>query len=129
MLKEHASELERQALNGNFAGTFKIVRMLSRGGVRGNTDVKLDSGVLSASADDRDLAWLQHYSRAFQAEVKNLSEIVIPCPGRPPASLAPNMSPEATYKATQKLAKNKGVGCDGAPAELLQAGEWPLAFH
>eukprot|EP00959_Pyramimonas_sp_CCMP1952_P402026 8424409-Pyramimonas_sp.AAC.1 len=43
MLEEHASELDRQALNGKFAGTFKIVRMLSRGGVRGNTDVKLDS--------------------------------------------------------------------------------------
>eukprot|EP00959_Pyramimonas_sp_CCMP1952_P118114 2469250-Pyramimonas_sp.AAC.1 len=63
MLEEHASELDRQAINGKFAGTFKIVRMLSRGGVRGNTDVKLDSGVISTSSADRDLAWLQHYSR------------------------------------------------------------------
>eukprot|EP00959_Pyramimonas_sp_CCMP1952_P379142 7941770-Pyramimonas_sp.AAC.1 len=67
-LEEHASELDRQALDGTCAVTFKIVRMLSRGGVRGNTDVKLDSGVLSAPVDDRDLAWLQHYSRVFQAE-------------------------------------------------------------
>ena len=36
-------------------------------------------------------------------------------------------SPEATRAAHAALARNKGVGLDDIPAELLQAGRYPLA--
>eukprot|EP00959_Pyramimonas_sp_CCMP1952_P433602 9080123-Pyramimonas_sp.AAC.1 len=53
--------------------------MLSKGGVRGHAGVRMDSGVSSASPADRDLARLQHCSEGVKADVKKLTDIVVPC--------------------------------------------------
>eukprot|EP00959_Pyramimonas_sp_CCMP1952_P212273 4441888-Pyramimonas_sp.AAC.3 len=76
MLEGHAAELDTQALNGKFASACKIARMPSKGGARGNTDVRMDSGVLLVSPADRDLAWLQHYSKVFTADVEKLADVM-----------------------------------------------------
>ena len=72
-------------------------------------------------------AWQAHNASVLRGDIVKQSDLRQPT--RPSHGLVSSfdVGPSSTLSAYKRLGTNKGVGYDGIPAELLQAGESALA--
>ena len=90
------------------------------------TVLKLD-GTLTASPAETEARWVEHYAAVYRGQVVGDAQLVTkPRPDLPHVTM--DVGPVATERSFALL-KNKGVGLDDIPSELLKAGDSPLAIH
>ena len=105
---------------------FGVARSLGAAKTIQNTSVYKLDGSLTTSPEEESARWDEHFAAVFQGEL--VSRDQLRCKAElspPPVSLDTGV--ERTAAAFEALGKNKGVGPDGIPAELLQAGGAPCA--
>jgi hypothetical protein len=112
---------------GDAKGSFAIVRAL--GGARScpNTAIKKLDGSLTQSPEEEAARWEEHHSQVFRGTIVSADDVrskELPAVNGEPDL---DVGPEQTERAFRSLGKNKGVGIDRIPAELLQAGGSPVA--
>ena len=83
-------------------------------------------GTLATDPADIAQRWQEHFAEVFCGEVVAKTALVAIAPSIIGAT-ALDVGPTATARAFRSLGRNKGVGLDAIPAELLQAGGDPLA--
>ena len=71
--------------------------------------------------------WQEHYATVFNGSVVEIADMREDPRPASTCSSTMNVGPAATEQAFKKLGRNKGVGKDAIPAELLQAGERAIA--
>ena len=128
-LDSMAMKAQRCAECGDARGTFAVARALS-GRALGSTNAvyQLD-GTLTDCPASRERRWQQHFSTVFNGPVvdkHSLREEASPS-SQIPFTL--DLGPAAVEAAFAQLGRNKGVGPDQIPAELLQAGEEAAAYQ
>jgi DNA-directed RNA polymerase subunit RPC12/RpoP len=122
-LEQRAVDAQRAAHNGDSQETFAIVRSLS-GGQRSvaNQPVMRKDGTLTSSDMERQERWQEHFAEVFGGTVLPMSSLQSANSDHVSSVSALKVSPTSTSKALAELGRNKGVGRDRIPAELLQAG-------
>ena len=106
---------------------FVVLRALGTRASKPSQCLRRGDGTLTNTTAEVHEVWQQHIATVFQGQVVPRSALR-PEPGSNlglTSSL--DVGPEATRVAYRALGRNKGVGYDGIPAELLQAGESALA--
>ena len=122
-LEVKAGEAQAAAVRGDWRTSFGIVRALGgRRAADAGHPVLLKCGRLSACEAERQARWLEHFCDVFKGTVKTMAELQQVPVDPPVASPTIRVSAEAVGAAVQRLGRNKGVGRDGVPAELLVAG-------
>ena len=85
------------------------------------------NGALTTGEIERQERWLEHFADTFGGLVVNAADLKTVRSD----SLSPardfKLSPESTRTSIVRLGRNKGVGRDGVPCELLEAGESTVA--
>ena len=126
-LHDLAHRAHIKAYQGDFAGTFAIVRSLSGYAPRPIKVVKQLDGSMTSSEQERQLRWQEHFATLYNGRI--MDRAIGPTTT---SVLAVNtnslrITPEMTAKSIRKLGEN-AVGPDEIPASLLKAGGDALAI-
>ena len=127
-LEQRAADAQHAARCHDFGGSFGIVRSLS-----GNTTsksghpVKRKDGLLTSNEQERQERWQEHFADVFGGRIVNKSEIRNSLVEPIVLTSSLETTPQITERAIRRLKRNRGVGVDDIPAELLQAGEGAMA--
>ena len=84
-----------------------------------NSAVKKKNGDLTQSSDEAISRWEEHYAEVYRGTGVTEADLLAKNASHP---VQMDAGPRATQTAFAKLGRNKGIGPDGIPAELLQAG-------
>ena len=98
---------------------------------RPNPQLFKKDGELTTSRLEVDQRWQEHFEDVFAGQTVEVQSLREPDPEPPPKPCTTNMDvgPAATELPFAQLGRNKGVGRDGIPAELLlRAGGAPAAI-
>ena len=131
-LDEMASVAQACARRGDARGTYQVVKQLGSRMSDGNDGpvFKLN-GELTSTEDERQARWLEHFAAVFNGKVEPIDDVWANKYSAVDADLESwepvHVSLAQTMLSIALLPRNKGVGIDGIPAELLQAGGVPLA--
>ncbi|CAK0884901.1 unnamed protein product, partial [Prorocentrum cordatum] len=104
-------------------GTFGVARSLSgRAASLADHPVLLKSGELSSSEAERQAPRQEHYREVFNGAEAHMEQLRAQPVEAPRISPTVEVTPDAVAASLRQPGRNKGVGRDGAPAELLVAG-------
>ena len=117
---------------GDMRTGYALVRALSGASFKQNPQLLKKDGSVTSSQVEVDLRWQEHFAEVLAGDVVQAAALHRRVPaveGRQCVDTIMEVGPEATELAFAKLGRNKGVGPDGIPAELLQAGEGATAVQ
>ena len=113
---------------GDMKGVFGVVKRLTGFSIRPPKTFKMNDGSLTESVEQRDKCALQHCCNAVGGElVEKLADLATDPDSVCPTPSGFEVSPVRLSRAIAHLGRGKGLGVDGVPAELLQAGASALA--
>ena len=123
-LEQKAFEADSAYRRHDMATSFKIIRSLAGNGTSsGAVPVKCKDGALTMSEQQRQERWQEHFAEVFGGRIvphESLAKV------SPPAvkvtSHSIDTTPTNTLNALAKLKRNRAVGRDAMPSELLQSG-------
>ncbi|CAK0891389.1 unnamed protein product, partial [Prorocentrum cordatum] len=123
-LETKAQEAQLAAVRRDWRTTFGIVRALSGRSASSSTHpVRLKSGALSSTEAERQGRWQEHFRDVFNGKPATMAELKLkPTPPPDPFASGIVVLPDAVGASLLQLGRNKGVGRDGVPSELLVAG-------
>ena len=107
-----------------------MVRSLSgRAASSADHPVLLKSGALSSSEVERQARWQEHFRDVFNGTEVPMDQLRAQPVEAPLISPTIEVTPDAVAASLRQLGRNKGVGRDVVPAELLVAGGQPWRCH
>ena len=107
---------------GDFRTSFGVARALGAAEAMANTAVYKKDGVLTTSRAEEIARWDEQFAGVFAGQLVPKASLQPAPPATCPPQTPIDASPVSTEAAFAALGRNKGVGPDGIPAELLQAG-------
>ena len=113
--------------NGDSRSSFAIVRSLGGRAIKFNSSIKKLDGTLAATPGDVSLRWQEHFAEVFCGDVVDKTSLREHDTAACTFQSTLDVGAEATSRAFRSLGRNKGVGLDDIPAELLQAGSDAIA--
>ena len=126
-LQMKAFEAQKAAHFNDARTCFAIVRSLAGNRCRPVSSLYKRDGTLTCGQEEYDARLVEHNAELFKAAIVDSSAVAAVASSCPAPSSVLHVSPEKTEAAYRALKRNKGVGPDGIPCELLQAGGRPLA--
>jgi len=125
-LQDRASAAADAASRGDSGASYAVVRSLAGRNVgRQPTHIRKPDGQLTRTDDERDQSWLQHFGRVFDADEVTFDVLERQQLAAPLAERL-DFGEHEVACAINRLRRNRGMGSDGLPAEVLQAGGTPL---
>ncbi|CAK0905350.1 unnamed protein product, partial [Prorocentrum cordatum] len=120
---------DRAMDNADFRTAYAVVRSLSGSCTRASPVVQQLDGSLATDPEAVNARWTEHYAAVCNGQVTDtvsLKQAPVSSDLLTAAEL--DVGPAATQSSFARLGRNKGVGRDRIPAELLVAGDAPLAI-
>ncbi|CAK0804335.1 unnamed protein product [Prorocentrum cordatum] len=126
-LHSRAQDAADAAMRGDSKSSYGIVRSLSGRNVgKQLTHIRKADGELTRTDEERDKAWLAHFARVFDATAVSFDALER-LPLAPPLSMTVAFDERDVFQALGRLRRDRGMGRDLLPAEVLQAGGAILA--
>jgi len=126
-LHDRAGEAANAAARGDSKASYAIVRSLAgRNTGRQPTHIRKADGQLTRTDEERDAAWLRHFALVFDATEISFDTLEQQ-PLAPPLDERIAFDEDDVLHALKRLRRNRGMGRDGVPAEVLHAGGEVLA--
>ena len=126
-LHDLAHKANVKAYQGDFAGTFEIIRSLSGYTPRPIKAVKQLDGCMTSSEHERQLRWQEHFASLYNGSVVDRVTGPTASSSRAVEMGSFRITPEMTASSLRKLGDN-AVGPDEITGSLLKAGGDPLAI-
>ena len=109
-------------------GAFGVVRKISGFNIRAPKVVKLKSGLLSKTEDERQSRWQEHFCEVFSGKIETCRDSLITEPGLPIAEHTFRVAPQDLLQQFIMMSTGKGLGPDTISSDLLKCGGFPMSL-
>jgi len=123
-----ASSSQLCAARSDMRGAFGVVRKISGFNIRAPKVVKLKSGLLSKTEDERQSRWQEHFCEVFSGKIETCRDSLITEPGLPIAEHTFRVTPQDLLQQFIMMSTGKGLGPDTISSDLLKCGGFPMSL-